>query len=125
MGSGSQRVSLGMLSLARARADGPCRAACEDGAIHVWAASSSFARPNAVSRLSTARYYEADNPLPHQSAEKAHEKGTVTSGLVFSADGKQLASRGGDGTVKRESSLSAAGARLTDSAPLQSGRRAR
>ncbi|ORY54604.1 WD40-repeat-containing domain protein [Leucosporidium creatinivorum] len=56
-------------------------AACEDGAIHVWSASSTFARPNA-------------------SAEKAHEKGTITSSLVFSTDGRQLASRGGDGTVK-------------------------
>ncbi|KAI5478700.1 WD repeat protein 70 [Pseudohyphozyma bogoriensis] len=56
-------------------------AACEDGAVHIWAANSNFARPNA-------------------SVENAHVKGTITSSIVFSRDGKQLATRGGDGTVK-------------------------
>lgn len=56
-------------------------AACEDGAIHIWLASSNFARPNST-------------------VENAHEKGTITSSIVFSSDNRQLASRGGDGTVK-------------------------
>ncbi|KAL8292109.1 hypothetical protein RQP46_001575 [Phenoliferia psychrophenolica] len=56
-------------------------AACEDGAVHLWSASSNFARPNA-------------------SVEGAHEKGTTTSSIVFTSDGRQLATRGGDGTVK-------------------------
>ncbi|KAK4704133.1 WD repeat-containing protein 70, partial [Phenoliferia sp. Uapishka_3] len=56
-------------------------AACEDGTIHLWSASSNFARPNA-------------------SVEGAHQKGTITSSIVFTGDGRQLASRGGDGTVK-------------------------
>lgn len=54
-----------------------------DGTIHTWSTSSNFARPNAT-------------------CENAHAKGTETSGLAFSIDGKTLASRGGDGTVKRK-----------------------
>ncbi|SCZ89214.1 BZ3500_MvSof-1268-A1-R1_Chr1-1g01034 [Microbotryum saponariae] len=56
-------------------------ASCEDGALHMWAANSNFARPNA-------------------SSESAHTKGTTTSCVLFSSDGRQLASRGGDSTVK-------------------------
>lgn len=33
--------------------------------------------------------------------EGAHEKGTPTSSIIFTADGRQVATRGGDGTVKR------------------------
>ncbi|SCV71516.1 BQ2448_3104 [Microbotryum intermedium] len=56
-------------------------AACEDGALHMWAANSNFARPNA-------------------SSESAHEKNTTTSCVLFASDGRQLASRGGDSTIK-------------------------
>lgn len=55
-----------------------------DGTIHMWSTSSNFARPNAT-------------------CEGAHAKGTETSGLAFSIDGRTLASRGGDDTVKRQS----------------------
>lgn len=82
--------------------------ACEDGAIHVWAANSNFARPNAVRML-----HSMDVPLLHedadfadtptfQSAENAHTKGSTISGLAFSPDGTQLVSRSSDGTVKRK-----------------------
>ncbi|KAM0790757.1 hypothetical protein ACM66B_004608 [Microbotryomycetes sp. NB124-2] len=55
--------------------------ACQDGSIHLWSASSNFARPNA-------------------SAEGAHKHGVPISGIAFSSDGRQLASRSMDGTVK-------------------------
>ncbi|GAA5906824.1 WD40 repeat domain-containing protein [Sporobolomyces salmoneus] len=56
-------------------------AANEDGSLMVWKASGNFTRPD-------------------YSNDKAHEKGTITSSVVFSKDGKYLATRGGDGTVK-------------------------
>lgn len=49
----------------------------------MWSTSSNYARPNAT-------------------CEAAHAKGTETSGLAFSIDGRTLVSRGGDDTVKRE-----------------------
>lgn len=56
-------------------------AACEDGALHLWSTSGSYSRPNAT-------------------IEGAHTKGTTTSCIVFSRDGRTLATRGGDDTVK-------------------------
>ncbi|WVF68686.1 hypothetical protein IAT40_003458 [Kwoniella sp. CBS 6097] len=55
--------------------------ACLDGALHIWNASSNFARPN-------------------YSNETAHAKNTETTGVVFSRDGRRVATRGGDDTVK-------------------------
>ena len=42
---------------------------------------------------------------PSLSCDSAHQKYTETSGIVFAKDGKQLATRGGDDTVKREYTL--------------------
>lgn len=56
-------------------------AACHDGALHLWSTSSNFVRPN-------------------MSMENAHAKGTDTSSLVLSMDGRTLLTRGGDDTVK-------------------------
>lgn len=60
-----------------------CLTACIDGTLHVWDTASNLARP-------------------YRSCETAHEKGTDTTGVAFSRDSLRLASRGGDGTVKRE-----------------------
>ena len=57
------------------------RAACVDGALHVWNTSKTFARPD-------------------RTGESAHEKGLETTGVVFNREGTRLASRGGDDTVK-------------------------
>lgn len=56
-------------------------AGCLDGALHIWSSSGSYSRTNAT-------------------IEGAHVKGTETSSVVFSSDGRTLASRGGDDTVK-------------------------
>ncbi|OCF37033.1 transcription factor [Kwoniella heveanensis BCC8398] len=55
--------------------------ACLDGALHIWNTSSNFARPN-------------------YSNETAHAKNTETTGVVFARDGRRVATRGGDDTVK-------------------------
>jgi len=57
--------------------------ACADGAVHLWATNSSFARPN-------------------HSVEGAHRHGTSTSSIVWSRDNRHFATRGGmgDDTVK-------------------------
>lgn len=57
-------------------------AACLDGAIHMWQASSNFVRPN-------------------MTIEGAHTKGTETGSMSFSVDGRTVLTRGGDDTVKR------------------------
>ena len=58
-------------------------ATCLDGALHVWAMNSNFARPNF-------------------SVEGAHTRNTETSGLSWSLDNHTLVTRGGSGdeTVK-------------------------
>lgn len=56
-------------------------AACSDGAIHMWQASSNFVRPS-------------------MTVEGAHTKGTETGSMVFSVDGRTILTRGGDDTVK-------------------------
>lgn len=58
-------------------------AACSDGALYMWGTNSNFARPTAT-------------------IEGAHPHGSGASGLVWSADGRTLATRGGEGddTVK-------------------------
>lgn len=61
-------------------------AACIDGTLHVWNMSSNLARPN-------------------YTCENAHAKGTETTSIAFSRDGKRIATRGGDNTVKRRSSI--------------------
>ncbi|KAK0529109.1 hypothetical protein OC835_004440 [Tilletia horrida] len=57
--------------------------ACADGAVHLWATNSTFARPNS-------------------SIEGAHTRGTATSSVAFSRDNRHFATRGGmgDDTVK-------------------------
>ncbi|KAI9631741.1 putative transcription factor [Dioszegia hungarica] len=55
--------------------------ACTDGTLHIWSTNSNLARPD-------------------KSCETAHEKGSRTSGVVFARDGRRLATRGGDDTVK-------------------------
>jgi len=65
---------------------GACFSACEDGTLHLWATNSNMSRPSL-------------------SCDSAHQKYTETSGIVFAKDGKQLATRGGDDTVKREYTL--------------------
>lgn len=57
--------------------------ACLDGTLHVWKVGSNYARPD-------------------RSCETAHKKDTETTSVAFSRDGLRLATRGGDGTVKRE-----------------------
>ena len=57
-------------------------AACLDGALHMWQASSNFVRPN-------------------MTVEAAHAKSTETASIVFSVDGRTVLTRGGDDTVKR------------------------
>jgi WD40 repeat protein len=52
-----------------------------DGALHLYSTTGTYSRPNA-------------------SVERAHERNTETSSLCFSKDGRTLASRGGDHTVK-------------------------
>ncbi|MCO5589731.1 hypothetical protein L7F22_043699 [Adiantum nelumboides] len=56
-------------------------AGCLDGALHIWSTSGTYSRPNSTIEL-------------------AHEHDTTTSSVCFSKDGRTLASRGGDGTVK-------------------------
>lgn len=55
--------------------------ACTDGTFHLWASNSNFVRPSL-------------------SNEQAHVKGSETSGIAFARDGKHVATRGGDDTVK-------------------------
>ncbi len=55
--------------------------ACKDGALHIWKTDSNFTRPAL-------------------SNDEAHMKGTETSCVVFSKDGRHLVTRGGDDTVK-------------------------
>lgn len=57
-----------------------------DGTINLWSTSSNFARPNST-------------------AENAHTKGTETSGITYSLDGRTIVTRGGDDTVKGSSLL--------------------
>ncbi|KAG9057341.1 hypothetical protein FS842_007254 [Serendipita sp. 407] len=56
-------------------------ATCLDGAVHLWSTTSNYVRPN-------------------MSNETAHAKGTETSSIVLSLDGRTLLTRGGDDTVK-------------------------
>ncbi|KAG7563024.1 hypothetical protein FFLO_01582 [Filobasidium floriforme] len=55
--------------------------ACEDGTLHLWATNSNMSRPST-------------------SCDNAHQNYTETSGIVFAKDGRHLATRGGDDTVK-------------------------
>ncbi|KAF8649900.1 hypothetical protein AX16_005659 [Volvariella volvacea WC 439] len=55
--------------------------ACQDGALHMWQASSNFVRPS-------------------MTIEGAHKKGTVVGSMTFSVDGRTLMTRGEDETVK-------------------------
>lgn len=103
MGGRSQEVSL--LSLFVGVGLSLRRAACEDGAIHLWAANSNFARPSSVSSCALLFFRRPLTLFWMQSVLNAHEKDTVTSSLVFTRDGRQFATRGGDGTVKRASPL--------------------
>lgn len=59
-------------------------AACLDGCLHMWNASSNFVRPN-------------------MTVEAAHARGTDVGSVVFSVDGRTVLTRGGDETVKRAS----------------------
>lgn len=52
-----------------------------DGALYAWSTSGSFSRPVAI-------------------VDRAHESGTVTSSIAVAADGRRLATRGGDDSVK-------------------------
>jgi len=81
-------------------------AASEDGSLNIWKSNGNFTRPDYVRSASLYLFRTTENwslvvEVFVQSNEKAHEKGTVTSSIVFSPDNKYLATRGGDGTVKR------------------------
>ncbi|CDZ96257.1 Uncharacterized conserved protein, contains WD40 repeat [Phaffia rhodozyma] len=52
-----------------------------DGTLHIWSTSGNFARPNMTN-------------------ETAHIKGSETSSICFSIDGRTVITRGGDDTVK-------------------------
>lgn len=77
--------------------------ACTDGTLHIWSTNSNLARPD-------------------KSCETAHEKGSRTSGVVFARDGRRLATRGGDDTVKCESFIKRLGLISVDRARSDSFR---
>lgn len=56
-------------------------AGCLDGALHLWSTTGTYSRPNAT-------------------IEGAHERNSDISSISFTKDGRTLASRGCDGTVK-------------------------
>ncbi|GAA6010590.1 hypothetical protein JCM10207_007752 [Rhodosporidiobolus poonsookiae] len=64
-------------------------ATAEDGGLFVWRTGGGKDVP------ATAKFLRAD----YQN-EKAHEAGSWTGGVAWSPDGKVLATRGGDGTLK-------------------------
>lgn len=79
------RTSVTAIALSSGEGDGGKRtlaAACADGALHLWtmgsAGSGSYSKPNAT-------------------VLQAHKPGTETSSIVFSRDGRTLATRGGPG----------------------------
>ena len=55
---------------------------CFDGSLNIWNMNSNFARPN-------------------YSNETAHSRNTEITGVSFAQDGRRVASRAGDDTVKR------------------------
>ncbi|KAJ8306239.1 hypothetical protein KUTeg_016784 [Tegillarca granosa] len=72
-------------------------AACQDGSIQIWDHNKSFSKKGELNRFCYHIFLCVNIAMTNRTA---HMNGSDTSCLCFSYDGKVLASRGGDDTVK-------------------------